>query len=64
MNCIRAWFAAPYLDLGIVAFYSSRWSGDFRRSIWIRRPDTGWWVFWIEGGVDYLALKGRWEWLP
>lgn len=49
----------------VVAFHSKAESGDFRRSLWIRRPDTGWWVFWLEGwGHNVTSLRGRWRWLP
>lgn len=65
MTYARRWLQAPYLNIdGLLSIYSSRYSGDFRRSIWIRRPDTGWWVFFLEDGFTYLALKGRWAWLP
>ena len=47
----------------VIAYFPS--TGEHRRSLWIRRPDTGWWVFWLEGwGHNVSSLKGRWWWLP
>jgi len=47
----------------VLAYYPS--DDPYRRQLWIRRPDTGWWVFFLdERGHNVLSLKGRWRWLP